>query len=168
MSEDSPAANPYGTPTTSGPRPIGRAQGLTNRVVRTLLRLPGLSGVVGKRLATLHVVGRKSGRAYNIPVAYTAHGSTLLIGTSRRPWVRNLATGTPLTITRGGRPEQFDPVVHTEAEDVLRLFEIIARDNRTNAGYNGIGFDPAGNPNKADIYQTWQQGGVVIELRPVR
>lgn len=51
---------------------------------------------------------------------------------------------------------------------MLRLFEIIARDNRTNACYNGIGFDAEGNSNKADIYQTWQRGGVVIELRPVR
>ena len=81
--------------------------------------------------------------------------------------MRNLAPGTPLTLTRGGRPERFDPIVHTEADDVLRLSEIIARDNKTDAGFNGIGFDADGNPNKADIYQTWQQGGVVIELRAV-
>ncbi|WP_327147545.1 hypothetical protein [Nocardia sp. NBC_01329] len=167
MSDDDRTGNPYGTPTTSGPRPIGRAQGVTNRVVRTLLRVPGLSGVVGKRLATLHVVGRRSGNTYDIPVAYTAYGQTLLIGTALRPWVKNLAPGTPLTITRGGRPERFDPTVYTEADDVLRLFEIIARDNKTNAEFNGIGFDAEGDPNKADIYQTWQQGGVVIELRPV-
>ncbi|WP_328392238.1 hypothetical protein [Nocardia sp. NBC_00416] len=167
MSDDSAAPNPYGTPGTSGPKPIGRAQGVTNLLVRTLLRVPGLSSVVGKRLVTLHVVGRKSGRTYDVPVAYTVHGQSLLIGTALRPWVKNLAPGTPVTASRGGRPEQFDPLVHTGTDDVVHLFEVIARDNKTNAGFNGIGFDAEGNPNKADIYQTWQQGGVVIELRPI-
>ncbi|MEU1982669.1 hypothetical protein [Nocardia sp. NPDC019395] len=159
--------NPYGTPSTSGPQEPGASQERTNRVVRTLLRIPGISALMGKRLMTLHVVGRKSGRTYDIPVAYTKHGSELLIGTALRPWVKNLAPGTPLTITRGGRPEQFYPIVHTAEEDVMRLFALVARDNKTNARYNGIGFDSAGEPNKADLYQTWQQGGVVIELRPV-
>lgn len=167
MSDDAKATNPYGTPTTDGPRSPGRTQGLTNSIVRTLLRVPGLSAVVGKRLMTLQVVGRKSGRTYQIPVAYTRHGSALLIGTAQRPWVRNLKPGTPLTITRGAGPERFEPLVHTGEDEVMRLFAIIARDNRTNAGYNGIGFDAAGEPEQADLYQTWQQGGVVIELRPL-
>ncbi|MFI5716679.1 hypothetical protein [Nocardia sp. NPDC051750] len=159
--------NPYGTPSTTGPEQPGESQERTNRIVRTLLRVPGLSKLVGKRLMTLHVVGRKTGRTFDIPVAYTKHGSVLLIGTALRPWVKNLAPGTPLTITRGGRPEQFDPLVHTAEAEVMRLFEVIARDNKQNACYNGIGFDAAGNPNKADIYQAWQQGGAVIELRPL-
>lgn len=158
--------NPYGTPSTTGPQGVGATQARTNRIVRTLLRIPVLSKVVGKRLLTLHVVGRKTGRAYDIPVAYTKHGEVLLIGTSRRPWVQNLTPGTPVTVTRGSGPEQFDPLVHTGEADVMRLFEVVARDNKTNARYNGIGFDAAGNPNKADLYQTWQQGGAVIELRP--
>lgn len=161
-------ANPYGTPTTTGPKPLSRYQSATNTVVRNLLKVPLLSRVVGKRLLTLHVVGRKSGTVYRIPLAYTRHGDTLLIGTSSRPWVRNLRPGTPVTVTRGHGPEQFDPVVHTTEADVLRLFAIVASDNKTNAEFNGIGFDPDGSPNKADLYQNWQQGGVVVELTPVR
>ncbi|MGW4365697.1 hypothetical protein ACWEKT_08630 [Nocardia takedensis] len=166
MSDDAKTPNPYGVPSTSGPKPIRGAQAQINKVVRGLLNVPGLSRVVGMRLITLHVVGVKSGKTYDVPVAYTQQGSTLLIGTTTRPWVRNLRPGTALTGSRGRGPERFDPVVHTDEESVLRLFEIVARDNRNNAGYNGIGFDAAGEPNKADIYQTWQRGGVVIELRP--
>ena len=167
MSDDAKTPNPHGVPSTTGPKPIRGAQGQINRVVRALMRVPGLSRVIGKRLITLHVVGRKSGKTYDVPVAYTVHESLLLIGTGARPWVRNLTPGTALTATRGRGPERFEPVVHTDEASVLRLFEIIARDNRNNAGYNGIGFDAAGEPNKADIYQTWQQGGMVIELRPL-
>ncbi|WP_378731187.1 hypothetical protein [Nocardia brasiliensis] len=66
----------------------------------------------------------------------------------------------------GGKPRTFVPVVYTEQHDVMRLYEVIARDNRTNAEFNGTGFTADGAPNKADLYQTWQQGGVVIALTP--
>jgi hypothetical protein len=47
-----------------------RAQGLVNLAVRGLLRTPGLSRIIGSRLVTLYVVGRKSGRRYTVPVSY--------------------------------------------------------------------------------------------------
>jgi hypothetical protein len=56
-----------------------RAQGLLNLVVRGLLRTPGLSRIIGSRLVTLYVVGRKSGRRYTVPVSYLAQGDDLLI-----------------------------------------------------------------------------------------
>jgi hypothetical protein len=59
-----------------------RAQGLVNLVVRGLLRTPGLSRIIGSRLVTLYVVGRKSGRRYTVPVSYLAQGDDLLVGTS--------------------------------------------------------------------------------------
>lgn len=33
-----------------------------------------------------------------------------------------------------------------------------------NAKFYGIGYTADGEPSEADIYQTWQRGGVVIEL----
>ncbi|MGO4613214.1 hypothetical protein AB4305_21360 [Nocardia sp. 2YAB30] len=166
MSEEPLSEYPYGTPTTSGPEPVPSYQRVVNGVVRTLLRVPGISGVVGKRLMILHVVGRKSGIVYDVPLAYTKQGETLLIGTAQHPWVKNLLAGAPVQASFGGRPRTFDPVVHTAEADVLRLFEIIARDNRQNAKFNGIGRAADGSPSKADIYQTWQLGGVVVELTP--
>jgi deazaflavin-dependent oxidoreductase (nitroreductase family) len=166
MSEEKPSENPYGTPTTTGPQPIPSYQGAVNVLIRTLLRIPGLSGVVGKRLLALHVVGRKSGKVYDVPVAYVRDDNTLLIGTSMRPWVKNLRPGTPVRASLGGKPREFDPVVHTDEKEVMRLFEVIAKDNRVNAKFNGIGFGPDGEPVRADLYQTWQLGGVVIELTP--
>lgn len=166
MTEQPPAENPYGTPSTTGPEPMRSYQGTVNRVVRTLLRLPVISGFIGKHLLTLHVVGRKSGKVYDVPVAYTDHNGTLLIGTALRPWVKNLQAGDPVEASLGSKPRTFVPVVHTGEQDVMRLYEVIARDNKTNAKFNGIGFAADGSPNQADLYQTWQQGGVVIALTP--
>jgi hypothetical protein len=57
-------------------------QRLVNLLVRGMLRTPGLCRLVGSRLVTLYVVGRKSRRCYPVPVAYLAQGEDLLIGTS--------------------------------------------------------------------------------------
>ncbi|WP_459959792.1 nitroreductase/quinone reductase family protein [Nocardia sp. IFM 10818] len=166
MSEQTPDANPYGTPSTSGPQPIPSYQRYVNATMRTLLRMPGISSVVGKRLLVIHVTGRKSGKVYDVPVAYTRHGDEILVGTRSLPWVRNIRKDNPVQLSMGGPRRTADGEVATDNESVMRLYEIIARDNATNAKFNGIGFAPDGSPNKADIYQTWQQGGVVIRLKP--
>ncbi|MFD6451649.1 nitroreductase/quinone reductase family protein [Nocardia sp. NPDC055165] len=166
MSDSASPENPYGTPTTTGPEPIRSFQSQLNTLIRGLLKVPVLSGIVGKRLATLHVVGRRSGAVYDVPVAYTVHGGDLLIGTALRPWVKNLQGGAQVRLSRGGAPETFTATVYTDEQHVLELFAVIARDNEQNAKFNGIGYLPDGEPSKADIYQTWQQGGVVIGLTP--
>jgi hypothetical protein len=71
-------------------KPVVRAQtlpmqGLVNRLIRAVLRAPLLGRLAGKRLVTLYVVGRKSGRRYAVPVAYTRRGDSLLVGSQLRP-----------------------------------------------------------------------------------
>src|ERR1700745_841789 len=78
------------------------AQSLVNRIIRGLLRTPLLSRLVGSRLLTLYVCGRKSGRHFAVPVAYTRHEGDLLIG-SPFGWGRNLRTGEPVEIRLKGR-----------------------------------------------------------------
>jgi len=82
--------------------PTMRAQGLVNLAVRGLLRTPGLSRIIGSRLVTLYVAGRKSGRRYTVPVSYLAQGDDLLIGTSFG-WARNLRTGEPVAFRFKGK-----------------------------------------------------------------
>ncbi len=90
---------------SSAPTPTAstlRFQGAANRIVRVLLATPGLSRLIGRRLVTLYVVGRSSGRTFVLPVAYTPYQGDLLIGSPFR-WVRNLSTGTPIRIRYKGR-----------------------------------------------------------------
>jgi deazaflavin-dependent oxidoreductase (nitroreductase family) len=149
-----------------GPRAkLLRVQGLVNRIVRGLLRTPLVSRLVGSRLVTLYVTGRKSGRRYAVPVAYTRHEGDLIIGTPFG-WGRNLRTGEPVTIRLKGRRRLADVQVLTEEHDVAGAYAVMARDNHSFAKFNGIGFDQAGNPVPDDLHLAWAAGARAFRLTP--
>ena len=152
------------TNTSSNPRvqPL-RIQPVINRVVRTLLATPLVARAVGRRLVTLYVIGRKSGRRYTIPIAYLRAGTDLIIGTAF-PWSRNLRTGEPVEIRYLGKRRRADVVVYTDEADVVRYYDAICRDNRAFANLNKISLDPAGNPNPQDLHQAWTTGARVLRL----
>lgn len=140
-------------------------QGQANRVVRGLLRTPLLCRAVGSRLVTLYIVGRKSGRHYTVPVAYTRHDGTLLIGTPFG-WGRNLRTGEPVDIRLKGRRRPADVRVYTDEAGVTELYAIMARDNHSFAKFNKIGLDQDGSPDPADLHLAWAAGARAFQLAP--
>jgi deazaflavin-dependent oxidoreductase (nitroreductase family) len=142
-----------------------RFQGAANAVVRGLLRTPLLGRVIGQRLVVVYVTGRKTGKRYAVPVAYTRHGDDLLIGTPFG-WGRNLRTGEPVTIRTGGRPRTADVRVYADEEAVTRWFGLIARDNKQFAAFNKIGYDANGEPNAEDLRLAWRAGARAILLTP--
>jgi deazaflavin-dependent oxidoreductase (nitroreductase family) len=155
-----------GKPVTDGPRAQKlAAQGLVNRLMRGMLRTPLLCRAVGKRLLTLYVVGRKSGRRYAMPVAYTRHDGVLLIG-SPFGWGRNLRTGEPVTIRLKGRRRPADVQVLSGEPEVVAAFAVMARDNHNFANFNKIGFDSAGNPDPHDLHLAWAAGARAFRLTP--
>ena len=166
MSTESTPATGYGRPTTSGPQPIASYQSALNRFIRGLLRVPLLSRGIGRKLLTFTVVGRKSGKTYVIPVAYTRHQGQWLVGTRVWPWVKNLRRGEPATVRVKGRRRLADWELLTDEQNVVELYGIIARDNHQNAKFAGIGFDADGSPNLADLHQAWAKGCAVIRLTP--
>lgn len=165
-SETTPAITAYGKPSTSGPQPISSYQGAINRMARGLLRVPVVSRGIGSKLLTFTVVGRKTGKTYVIPVAYTRHDGHLLVGTRVWPWVKNLRRGEPVTVRVKGRQRLADWELFTDEQSVMELYGVIARDNHTNAKFAGIGFLPDGSPNPADLHQAWEKGCAVIRLTP--
>jgi hypothetical protein len=140
-------------------------QGLVNRVIQGLLRTPLLCRVVGNRLITVYVVGRKSGRHYAVLVAYTCHDGILLIGTPFA-WGRNLRTGEPIDIRFKGKRRPADVEVLTDEPDVAQHYAVMARDNHNFAKFNKIGLDRAGNPSPDDLHLAWAAGARVIRLTP--
>jgi len=154
-----------GSPATVHPRAQTLpAQALVNRMMRGLLRAPLLSRLVGRRLVTLYVVGRKSGRRYTVPVAYTPDQGDLLIGTPFG-WGRNLRTGEPVTIRFRGRRRVADVRVIADEPGVVDAYGLMARDNRNFASFNKIGFD-GGEPVRADLHQAWAAGARAFRLTP--
>ena len=140
-------------------------QGLANRVVRGLLATPLLSRAVGGRLVTLYIVGRKSGRRYTVPVAYTRDGDDLLIGTPFG-WGRNLRTGEPVEIRLKGRRRQADVRVYKDEAEVTGAYATMTRDNKAFANFNKVGFDAEGNPNPEDLHLAWMAGARAFRLTP--
>ena len=141
------------------------AQRLVNRIVRGLLRTPLICRLVGSRLVTLYIVGRKSGRRYTFPVAYTRQEGILLVGTPFG-WGRNLRTGEPVEIRLKGRRRPADVQVLTAEPDVTGAYAVMCRDNHTFAKLNGIGLGPGGEPDLADLHQAWAAGARAFRLTP--
>ncbi len=141
------------------------AQNLVNRIIRGLLRAPLVSRLAGSRLITVYVVGRKSGRRYAVPVAYTRHEGDLLIGTPFG-WGRNLRTGEPVAIRLKGRRLLADVRVLTGEQSVADAYAVMARDNRNFAKFNKIGFDAGGNPDPGDLHLAWAAGARAFLLSP--
>jgi hypothetical protein len=140
-------------------------QKLANRLVRGLLRTPLISRAMGNRLVTLYLVGRKSGRRYSIPVAYTRHEGDMLIGTPFG-WGRNLRTGEPVEIRLRGKRRRADVVVYTSEADVTGVYRLMTRDNKVFANFNKIGFDAEGTPRPEDLHRAWADGARAFRLTP--
>jgi len=140
-------------------------QGLANRIVRGLLRTPLLCRVVGNRLITVYVVGRKSGRHYNVPVAYTHHDGILLIGTPFA-WGRNLRTDEPVDIRLKGKRRPADVEVFSGEAGVVEHYAVMARDNHNFAKFNKVGLDQTGDPSPTDLHLAWAAGARVIRVTP--
>ena len=141
------------------------AQKMVNRLVLGLLRTPLLSRAAGRRLVTLYVTGRTSGRRYVIPVAYTGQDGDLLIGTPFG-WGRNLRGGEPLTIRLRGRLRQADVRVYRDEADVTRLYAVMCADNRNFAKFNQITVGPDGQPDPGDLHAAWAAGARAFRLTP--
>jgi hypothetical protein len=71
-----------------------------NPVVRAVLRSPA-HGLLSGRLMLLTVTGRRSGRAFTIPVGYHQEGDRLRVNLEwpeRKRWWHNLRGGAPVTV----------------------------------------------------------------------
>ncbi len=152
----------------SKPAPTGRArtlrlQGLVNQLVRGLLRAPLLCRLVGRRLITVYVIGRKSGRHYTIPVAYARQERALLVGT-QFSWIRNLRTGEPVEIRLLGKRRSADVQVLADETGVVEHLAVMARDNHQFAKFNRIDLDQRGDPRPDDLHLAWVAGARVALL----
>jgi hypothetical protein len=140
-------------------------QAVANRLVRGLLRTPLICRGIGSRLITVYFTGRKSGRQYSIPIAYTRDGEHLLSG-SPFTWGRNLRTGEPIAIRLKGKLRQADVEVFSDEDGVVQLYERMCRDNRVFANFNKVTLDDEGNPSPADLHAAWAAGARAFRFTP--
>jgi deazaflavin-dependent oxidoreductase (nitroreductase family) len=139
-----------------------RTQRSGNAAVRLLLRSP-LHRALSGRLLTITVIGRRTGREYAIPVGYAEHDGALLVGTAGT-WRRNLRPGTPVKIRLRGRDRQADPEVITDEARAAELYRAILRRNPVHGRFAGIGIEPDGSANPADLRRALARGVAVVRL----
>jgi len=151
--------------TSGGQAQTMRAQNVANAVVRTLLHTPGISRGVGKRLVIINVTGRKTGRRYSVPVAYTRHDGILLVGTPFG-WARNMRTGEPVEIVLQGKRRQADVQVISDEAGVVAAYDVMCRDNRQFARFNRISIGADGTPDAGDLHHAWAAGARAFRLTP--
>lgn len=152
--------------TSSANAPLAQTMAIQkpmNALIRTLLKTPGIASGIGKRLITLHIVGRKSGKHMDLPVAYTRHDDLILVGTPFA-WGKNLRTGEPLEVTYKGKLRTADVEVAKDETDVVALLDVMCRDNHNFAKFNKVGLDAAGNPVPDDLRRAWEHGARVFKL----
>ncbi|NDZ94018.1 nitroreductase family deazaflavin-dependent oxidoreductase [Streptomyces sp. SID6673] len=142
-----------------------KLQRVTNRIVRALLATPVISRGIGRRLVTVYVVGRKSGKQYTVPVAYTSHDGKLLIGTPFG-WGKNLRTGESVEIRLMGRRRPADVEAFTDEPSVVEHYAVICRDNKQFASFNKIGIGSDGTPDPDDLHTAFTAGARSILLTP--
>lgn len=156
--------SPSTTPSAARARTLP-VQGLVNHLIRGLLRVPLLGRAVGKRLLTVYVLGRKSGRRYAVPVAYTRHNGSFLVS-SQFVWIRNLRTGEPVRIRLAGKLRLADVRVLSDETGVVERLAVMATDNHQFAKFNAIGLDHNGDPVPEDLHLAWAAGARVAVLTP--
>ncbi len=147
-----------------GPRAQKLAfQGVANVIVRGLLSTPGVANGIGRYLVTLHFVGRKSGRQYALPVAYTEHEGALLVGTPFA-WGKNLRTGEPIEVKYKGKRRTANVEVVKDEQGVVEIYRVMCRANRNFANFNKVHLDQDGTPNADDLRAAWQSGARAFKL----
>jgi hypothetical protein len=140
-----------------------RLQPVVNRLILGLLRVPGLSAVIGKNLITVYAVGRKSGKRYAVPVAYTPDEGALLFGTPFG-WGRNLRSGAPVQVRYKGALRSADVQVVRDEAGVIAEYATICRNNHNFAKFVKVALDDVGNPNPDDLRLAWQEGARAFRL----
>lgn len=172
MRTTSPPSPPPSRPASAReggrPEPAARTlrfQGPVNHLVRAFLCTPVLCRALGRRLVTVYVTGRTTGRRYAVPVAYERLDARLLVGSQFR-WIRNLRSGEVVEIRLVGKRRAADVRVLSEEADVLEHLAVMARGNHQFAKFNRIGFDTGGEPIDGDLRRAWAVGARVAELAP--
>ncbi|GAB0106510.1 nitroreductase/quinone reductase family protein [Nocardia sp. JMUB6875] len=153
-------------PVTTTPNPAATPkQERLNAVMRWVLRSP-LHRVVSGKLLIVTVVGRRTGRVYDNPVAYVEHEGTLLIGTAAK-WRRNLKPDEPVRITLRRRVIEADWAVITDVDEAAELYRVILTHNPTHGKYAGISLNSDGSVNREELAAAFAKGTAVVRLWPL-
>lgn len=130
----------------------GTTRGWPNKVMRVLLRTPGLDRVLGRSVALLAFEGRRSGKVYETPVSYArSDGTVMVLSRASRAWWRNLRERPVVRVRLAGKDYLGRSTVRLGVEAELdTVVDFLAR-RRFDAKAYGVALGSDGRPNEADV-----------------
>lgn len=106
---------------------------VANPVLRWALSSPRRASKLGQQLLVLHVTGRRTGRALDVPVAYRAAGDGRLLVLTNSGWRVNLRGRPDVEVTLLGRRLPARARIVEDADAVAKVYEALI----TEEGYAG-------------------------------
>ncbi len=138
---------------------------LANGLVRPLLRSSAAKGI--HELALLSFVGRRSGKRYEIPVAYHELNGEPVILTAA-PWRSNLRGGADVELVHEGRRVPMRAELVEDPDEVAAIYEaLIEHIGLANAKATKIGVDVIGDemPAREELREAVAGRRTVVRLR---
>ena len=143
-------------------RPATR--GWPNKMMRVLLRTPGLDRLLGKSVALIAFEGRKTGKVYEIPVSYArVDGTVVVLSRASRVWWRNLRESPPVRLRLAGRDHSGRSTLSVGGEAELETVAGFLERRRFDAKAYGVSLGPGGEPSETDVRRLLP-GIVVIRI----
>ncbi|MEI7644235.1 MAG: nitroreductase/quinone reductase family protein [Chloroflexales bacterium] len=121
-----------------------------------------LHAVLSKSMLLLRFSGRKSGKHYELPVAYVQDGGTILIA-SRAKWWLNLRGGAPVDLRLRGK----DVAARADVADdpALRAADLRRILRGANVGrFMHVEMDASGEPNPQQLAAAIKAGWMVVRV----
>ncbi len=136
-----------------------------NRAVTAILRSP-LHGLLGQDFALMEFTGRRTGRAYTVPVnAFATEDGYLIISRRERTWWRNLRDRPDAALRHRGSVRQMQAQLIADPREVAEILRLHLRQRPSHARFFGIAIGQDGEPNPTQLDQAAQER-VLIRLRP--
>ena len=134
----------------------------TINLVMALILRSRLHRLLSKHLALITVTGRKSGKAYTVPVSYQQQGAVLrTISVRHDRWWRNLRGGALVTLRlRGCEMSGHARVIEDVQELVPQLMMYLHRAPKS-AKILGVRRDPQGQFRHEDLQQAAEKSVMV-------
>ncbi len=123
-----------------------------NSFMKWMLSTPGLQGLVGREVALLGFRGRKSGKAYTIPVSYQRDGTTVTVVTKKvRNWWRNFETPAEVELRLAGLNYSGEAEIITVDEEALEFMTQYLEKRPIDAKAYGLKKDEIAKANVARL-----------------
>ena len=133
-----------------------------NNIMVWLLRSP-LHGLLSGNMMVINYTGRKSGKAYRLPVSYLRLDDTLLTTSFKnRTWWRNLRGGASVTVHLQGKDVFARAEVVEDDQGVVDGLKAFIGKNQQAARMLGVRLDVAHQPEPESLHQAAKARVVVL------